>query len=312
VSAARRSCTAGRTSCGAAIPTSGAVLLERTIQQSDYLILGLLTNDKTIVGHYFFAFNQSVVVASIFVQSLVRVLLSGLSALRDNVKRQVEVFLEATRLLGVLAIPLGVLQATLARPILTLLFGDRWAPAIPLLELLSVVAAFAVGSWPAISLIMAQGRYRTRFWLRVWATLAFVVTTLTAGLIGLRFDAAAVGLAIGVSVFRVIYGPIAVWVACRLSPQPMTAIIAIFLWPLLGALLTILPVAAGTRLLLDAAELSGLWYNLLHLLISPLPGLALYWVWCKLVLPGELRSARDQLDRVAPAKVMQRIPRWVF
>lgn len=296
----------------AGIPTTGAALLERTMQQSDYLILGLVTRDPGLVGYYFFAFNQSTVVAQLLVQSLVRILVSSLSALKDDVVRQVGAFLQAVRVLAIIAVPLGVLQATLARPFLTLLFGDRWAGAIPLLEILSIVAGMAAVSWPSVSLLMAQGRYATRFWLRLGGVVVFVVLALAGATIGNAYGAAAIGLAISVSIFRIVNGPVVMWVACRPGGRRFSEILRVFFVSLIGASLALIPTALLTRWGLAFIGLEGWQSHAAHLVISPLLGLPLYWLWCKVVQRGDLRSVRVQLERVLPSKIMRRVPRWVM
>jgi len=296
----------------AGLPTSGAAVLERTVQQSDYLILGIISRDPGLVGHYFFAFNQSTMVSQLLVGSLVRILVSSLSALKDDVVRQVNAFLQATRVLAIIAIPLGVLQATLARPFLTLLFGERWAPAIPLLEILSIIAGFGATCWPAISLLMAQGRYVVRLWLRLGGAIVFVAFALAGTLIGRSYEATAIGLALGVSAFRLINGPIVMWVACKPGGTPMVTILRVLFTSMIGASVTLIPIALLTRWGLAEAGVTGWQGHVAHLCISPALGLPLYWAWCKVAQPGDLRSVGVQFERILPARIMRRVPRWVF
>ena len=296
----------------AGLPTTGAALLEKTLQQSDYIVLSILTKDPSLVGQYFFAFNQSTVIAQIFVQSVIRVLLSGLSALKNNIRRQADAFLEAIGMLGLLTVPLGVLQASIARPFMTLIFGDRWAAAIPMLEILSIITGMAVIAWPSISLLMAQGRYTTRFFLRLWGTIGFVTSVGLVGFIGKTYGAPALGVALGVTLFRIVYGPLTVWVACKPARIGFRRILPIFFSPLAGALLAIIPTTLATRWALDAAGLEGNLAHIAHILISPGPGLVLYWLWCKLVQPKQLAAVRPQLERVLPARILRRVPAWLL
>ncbi len=311
------------------IKTSGSMIgssfLERTLQQADYAILAIITRSEAIVGQYFFAFNQSTLIAQLFVQSLVRVLLSGLSALYKEPVRQVNAFLRAIRLIVLISVPASVTQATLARPFLTLLFGDKWQQAIPLLEILSIMAIFAAAGWPSRSLLLAQQRYMTRFILRVVGVAAFVVFVSAGGYLGLyladngsldpaitREAAAALGVALGVALFRTLYSPASLYIACRPGNIPLRTHLMLLAKPLAGALLTILPATIATRYAIDAAQLEGAARHITHICVSPPLGLFAYWLWCKTVQKTELAEFRTQLAHVLPAKINNKIPAWLF
>lgn len=300
----------------AGLPTTGAAVLERTMQQSDYIVLGLIAKDPAVVGQYFFAFNQSTMVAQLFVQSLIRILVSSLSALKDDLVRQAEAFMQAVRVLALIAAPLGVLQATLARPMLTLLFGDRWASAIPLLELLSIVAGMNAASWPAIGLLMAQGRYMTRLWFRLYGAIAFVIVAIVSAWLGYRSlgeaEGSAVGMAIGVGLFRLVNGPLAVWIGVKVGGVRLVSVLDVLYRPLVGACLTLIPAAMLTRYGIEVAGIEPWLSHVVHLVVSPAIGVLLFWVWCKLMHKRGLKLVRVQFERVLPGKLMRLIPSWVW
>jgi O-antigen/teichoic acid export membrane protein len=141
----------------------------------DYTVLGLFHNSDT-VGVYFFAYNLSVQVIVLLAANLSSVLFPVLSQLRGDQERQVASFIKAARVLVAVCMPLSLLQALLAGPLIRLVFTNRWEAAIVPLQVLTVGAALRVAGGPANNLIQAQGRFRAAFWLSFWTAVAIAVT----------------------------------------------------------------------------------------------------------------------------------------
>lgn len=211
-----------------------ARMSEAGILQIDYIILGMVTTTSA-VGFYFFAFNQSTQVVQLFVMNLRRVLMPGLSALAGQPERQVQILLRATRLLGVVVIPFGFLQAAAAGPFLRLLFADRWAESIPLVQILSIGATTGIIGGPAVSLMLAQGRERVYASWRVVGFFWVTVMVAAAALIGGRHGEAPLAVALAVLVFRVTFNPLVCWIACRPGRIGIGPILKPFLIPVAGS-----------------------------------------------------------------------------
>lgn len=176
--------------------------------QGDYIILGLLTSDR-VVGVYYFAFGLSMQTMSLVTQSLGNVLFPVLSKLEDPL-RQTQGFIRAARLLALVGVPLCLLQAGVADPVIREVFPKRWLEAIPILQVLSLGMALRLVGSPAGSLFYAQGRFRTVLILNVCYAIAF----LAAVTIG-AYWAEAMGVAIGASIYFAILGPVHMYAAVR-------------------------------------------------------------------------------------------------
>ncbi|MEM1330314.1 MAG: oligosaccharide flippase family protein [Planctomycetota bacterium] len=291
----------------AAGPTVGAALLEATVQQADYIVLGFVAASSATVGFYFFAFNQSTQVAQLFVQSVVRVVMSGLSTLRDNPQRQVEVYLRGAGMLAALAIPLGVLQAAAADPLLRFFFGDRWAGSIPLIQVLSIAAGVSAAGWPVVGLLMAQGRYATRFRLRLWGALVFVPLVGIGAILGVPYQQEAMGVAIAVAAYRLLIAPISTLVGSR--GTQVRRVTTIFVLPVIGSLLVLGPVTPAAQWLgqLLPGRL-GYVLELVVLLVLTAPG---YWLWMRIAQRDTLTETLDRARRVLPSRVSKYVPSWL-
>jgi hypothetical protein len=136
------------------------------------------------VGLYYFAFGLSTQTGVLLTDNLGRVLLPAFSSLLGQpVSRQRGAFVRSCRLLALLGVPLCLLQAAVAGPLVRLLFGPRWASAIPILQLLSIGMAGHLLTMPSHTLLKAQGRLRTLFVVSAVAAGCFltVVTVAAAG-----------------------------------------------------------------------------------------------------------------------------------
>ena len=107
----------------AGLPVMGTAILMASMENADYVILGLITTSAG-VGFYYFAFMQSTQLMQVFSQNLMRVFVPSLSTLKDDPQKQTRTYLRGIKLLGLGVVPLCVIQAACAAPLLRRLFGE--------------------------------------------------------------------------------------------------------------------------------------------------------------------------------------------
>jgi PST family polysaccharide transporter len=178
-----------------------AGFLSSTIFGSGSLALGLFYT-KAVVGQFFFAQNLSMQVAQLLSQNLGNVLLPALAKLQNDRQRLVNALLRALRMLSFLAVPTSLLVAVAAYPIIVLVYGAKWAPAVPLLQVMAVGMVFNLPGVLANSALQSQGRFGTIF---VFTLLQFPLFIVGA-ILGARFGGA--------------MGEALAWSACTLATSP--------------------------------------------------------------------------------------------
>jgi len=151
--------------------------------QGDRLILGRM-HDKVVVGIYYYAYTLTLQTTQFLTVNLYNVLFPALSKLQSDPARQLRGFLRACRLLMLFGMPLCLLQAALAAPMVRVLFKSDWLPMIPVLEVISVAMGLQLVNMPAIGMIQAQGRFKTLLAISVMCALLFVGLVYTAALTG--------------------------------------------------------------------------------------------------------------------------------
>jgi PST family polysaccharide transporter len=103
--------------------------------------------------------------------------------------------------MALVSVPCGLLQAALSAPGIHILFAAKWYPAIPVLQALSIGMTFMMIGAPAGTLLQAQGRFKTLFYIATGSAVGFVALVWAATSLG---GALAMGLA--VAVFYALYG----------------------------------------------------------------------------------------------------------
>lgn len=222
--------------------------------QWDRFVLGATVrgDPERAVGTYFFAANLSTQTSSLIVMNLAQVLFPAMSRLSHDPERQVAAYLRAARLLAIVGVPLALLQAALAAPVLRILFWEKWTDAVPVLQLLSVATAAYVVSGSVTSLIMGQGRYGANFKM----ALAFVVCTLTAVSVGAILGGT-VGAAGAVAGLQVVFSYVGFRVGLAGSGRGTRAVLRVYALPVLASVASIGPAWALGSFAADRLAASG-------------------------------------------------------
>ncbi len=193
--------------------------------QAASISLGLL-HTAALVGLFHFAHNLSLQVQTLLALNLSQVLLPSFSRLQDDPERQTRAFLKATKVLMMIAAPASLLVAAVAEPAVRLVFHERWVGAIPVLQLLSIGAAFNVTSIVTMNLLKAQGRYRFHLGVAVFRALGFLALVAAGAYLG-----GAVSVALGAAVFMVIFGPASMWASIRFGGQGWKQVFEVYAVP---------------------------------------------------------------------------------
>lgn len=136
--------------------TGSAVLALLTTMADDALVGWLL--GATALGYYQLAFRLANAPATEIADTLSTALRPTYSKLQSNPDKLREWFLRAMRVVSVIALPMALGILVTARPFIFGILGSTWEPAIPLMEVFALVAAFRAILTPFAALNEARGR----------------------------------------------------------------------------------------------------------------------------------------------------------
>jgi O-antigen/teichoic acid export membrane protein len=125
------------------LPLAGASLLTLGVVNVDSAIVGA-TLGPAMLGLYQLAFNMSSWPVSSISQAVERISFAGFSRIADSVKALSSAFSRSIGLLMTITVPACVLLATLARPLIHAIYGQRWVPAAHALSLLALLGLMRV------------------------------------------------------------------------------------------------------------------------------------------------------------------------
>jgi PST family polysaccharide transporter len=121
-------------------------------------------------------------------------------------------------LLFTAVIPIAVLTATLASPLVSALYGGQWLPAAPVLRFLMILTVVRTMTSFALDILMGAGATRSTLWVNLgWAVAlvpGLIVGTRLDGIRGAAISHAVVGLAVAVPLTLVMLHRVGV----RLAP----------------------------------------------------------------------------------------------
>ena len=233
------------------LPLALANLLSWALLGADKVVIARLA-DPVMLGFYVLAFNISTWPMSGIGQAVRSVALPGFARLPVHPSGRDPSLAAATALAWTVALPAGVLLAALAAPLVTGVYGQRWAPAAPALAALGFFGAFRVLFDLMAAYLMARGRARSVLWIQVlWIGAlvpALVLATGNFGISGAGWAHVVVAVAVVLPAYLL---------AARGSGADIVGVLNALWPPLLAA------APGGLAALAVSDRVEGVWLSLL-------------------------------------------------
>ncbi len=175
----------------------------------DYLVIGAL-EDKAIVGVYFFGFQLTVAVFSMFTLSLRSVFIPSFIALRDDRSRQEGAFLRSLEVGSLLLFFIIFSVAAIAQPVVGWVWSGKWDAAVPVIEIIAVASLARVVAPLAQSLLEARGAWRTVALMSWIEGVGLMVSAAIGACLGELFE-----IAVSVGIYMTLVGVLYIYVICR-------------------------------------------------------------------------------------------------
>lgn len=179
----------------------GIALLATLRNNLDYIIVGRFIGVKEL-GVYFFAFNAGLGISLSVIQSITTALYPHLCAVRSNWSEFKKRYFSGIKTIASIIIPLAILQSSLAPFYVPIIFGQKWAVAIPILILICLSAIPRPFFLAATNLLAAIDKPN----LSLRANLIFTVIFAAGLLIGVRWGS--FGVAVAVLLTHIIFMPL--------------------------------------------------------------------------------------------------------
>lgn len=131
------------------------------VLQGDYMIVGYLS-DKVTLGLYFFGFQLSFALESLFVSGLQTIMFSAFASLSAEPERQGAAYMRAAGILSYVVTPLCLGLALVAEPLVHHLWRGKWDPAAIVFQLILLGLFLRIQVPLGVALLESRGRWRFR------------------------------------------------------------------------------------------------------------------------------------------------------
>ncbi len=128
-------------------------------RNGDYLVLGLLI-PTNLVGLYFFGYQLTIQFTWLIALNLRHVFFPILSQLADQPARQAAAISRTLRMLMLVMAPTNMLFAVTIAPLEELIWHQKWAAAVPLMQIFAVVSPILIFSDIVSAALASRGQYR--------------------------------------------------------------------------------------------------------------------------------------------------------
>jgi O-antigen/teichoic acid export membrane protein len=277
---------------------SGNVLGQRLVfyvhRNADNLLIGRFLGASAL-GVYALAYNVMLQPMSRIAGPVQEVLFPAFSRMQHDRAAMADAWVRATRLVGSLTIPSLCGLVVVAPDFVSVVLGDRWSEAVPVIQVLSWVGLLQ--SLQALNGDMLQALDRTTLLFRY--SLFFFAAHMTAFVCGLPFGV--LGVAVAYAISSTIVEP----VFCYLTSRA----VGISMWTFLGGLFGVAQAAAlmavivlGARVGLESLGVPAF----IRLIVCILLGLGVYALalrWRAPEVPAEIRAVRARRRAAAAEPV---------
>jgi PST family polysaccharide transporter len=196
---------------GFGVSVLGTNVVSHVARRSDDFFVGAFLG-PTQLGFYAVGYRVLRILTRLLTQTINAVAFPVFSRLQEDRERMLRGFYRVTQMNSLIAFPVFAGVAAVAPDLVAVLFGDRWARSVPVMQVLCLVGLLHSVSYFQSAVIAACGKPSWRFGLMLLNALGNVV----AFWIAVRWGITAVAIAYAIRVYA--FWPIQLFAVHRLLP----------------------------------------------------------------------------------------------
>jgi PST family polysaccharide transporter len=162
----------------------GVDLLNKLRTNIDYLLVGRFLGVEAL-GLYYFAFNAGLSITINILHNLTWSLFPYLCAVREDYTQLEQRYFKSVKKIAFLFVPIILVQTFLAPFYVPIIYGSKWADAIPVLMLICLSALPRPFADAAAMLLEAVGKIRINLYWSIFFTFIFSISILVSAQFGI-------------------------------------------------------------------------------------------------------------------------------
>jgi O-antigen/teichoic acid export membrane protein len=159
-------------------------------RQSDDLLIGVVLGTRAL-GYYSVGYRVLLLLTDVMTRTIESVAFPLFSRVQGDIARLRRGYLMATQVSAAIATPVYLGLAALAPELIDVLFGPKWAAAVPVMQVLSFIGILHASLFFNSTVLIATGRARTALFL----TVVNAVSNVCAFLVAVQWGIVAVAAA---------------------------------------------------------------------------------------------------------------------
>jgi PST family polysaccharide transporter len=157
----------------------GVELLTKIRMYIDYLLVARFLGLEAL-GIYFFAFNAGIGISQSVLNSLAWAWYPHYCQVRTNLKQLRKRYFSSFKTIGLIVVPLVILQTSLAHWYVPIIFGQKWIEAIPILIIICCSAIPIAISYSTSKLLQALDKTDIDLTWNLFFTITFTISLFLA------------------------------------------------------------------------------------------------------------------------------------
>lgn len=135
----------------------GSQILTFFILRADDFLIGKFLGPVQL-GYYTVAYRVLLTISQMLYGTINQVVLPGFSKIQEEPERVRSALCTSTKLSNAISFPLSLGVAALAPELVLLLFGEKWAPSIPAMQILAFIGPIQLSQGISTTLLTAMGK----------------------------------------------------------------------------------------------------------------------------------------------------------
>lgn len=161
------------------VSVAGNNILKVLVRRSDDFLIGYFLG-STLLGYYTIGYRLLLVVMRLVTGIINSVAFPTFSRLQQNPERMRRAFYNVTQYTSLLAFPVFIGLAALAPELVPALFGEKWAPSIPVMQILALIGILQSVLFFNGSVMRASGKPSWEFGIMLLNAVCSVIGFLVA------------------------------------------------------------------------------------------------------------------------------------
>jgi len=184
-----------------------ANVLDYTLNNSAYIIIGTLVG-STSLGLFTFAYEKSMWVVSNITYPITMIVFPSFSRLQNHPEKLQSVYYKTIKMLALVSFPYALAQIIIGREFITLIFGNKWLPAVAMFQVILAYSMMRSIIQPGTPLLQGIGKPEIAMkWNLVFAPLyigSIFLGFKLGGIHGITVAVATVGVTGGLIFMKII------------------------------------------------------------------------------------------------------------